>query len=73
MKLCNFIPKARAKIGATTFIKSYSSNECKSMVSVQYDIYGALIYVKGKIVHYIICCIARDVLQKMVGLLKKIW
>ena len=54
------------------FIKSYSSNDCKSVVCVQYDIPGALIYVKGKIVHYIICCIERDVLQKMVGLLKKI-
>ena len=44
------------------------------MVCVQYDIRGvAMIDVKGKIVHYIICCIARDVLQKMVGLLKKIW
>ena len=53
------------------FIKSYSSNDCKSMVCVQYDIREAFIYVKGKIVHYIICCIARDVLQKMVGLLKK--
>ena len=55
------------------FIKSYSSNDCKSMVCVQYDIRTALIYVKGKILHYIICCIARDALQKMVGLLKKIW
>ena len=73
IKLCNFIPKASAKIGVTTFIKSYSSNDCKSMVCVQYDIRGALMYVKGKIVHYIICCIASDVLQKMVGLLKKIW
>ena len=43
------------------------------MVCVQYDIRGALIYVKGKIVHDIIGCIARDVLQEMVGLLKKIW
>ena len=68
-----FFPKASAKIGVTTFIKSYSSNDCKSMVCVQYDIRGALMYVKGKIVHYIICCIARDVLQKMVGFLKKIW
>ena len=41
------------------------------MVCAQYDIRGALMYVKGKIVHYIIYCIARDVLQKMVGLLKK--
>ena len=73
IKLCNFFPKASAKIGVTTFIKSYSSNDCKSMVCAQYDIRGALMYVKGKIVHYIICCIARDVLQKMVGLLKKIW
>ena len=73
IKLCNFIPKASAKIGVTTFIKSYSSNDCKSMVCVQYDIRGALIYVKGKIVHYIIYCIARDALQKMVVLLKKIW
>ena len=73
IKLCNFFPKASAKIGVTMFIKSYSSNDCKSMVCVQCDIRGALIYVKGKIVHYIICCIARDVLQKMVGLLKKIW
>ena len=73
IKLRNFFPKASAKIGVTAFIKSYSSNDCKSMVCVQYDICGALIYVKGKIVHYIICCIARDALQKMVGLLKKIW
>ena len=43
------------------------------MVCVYYDIRGALIYVKEKIVHYIICCIARDVLQKMVWLLKKIY
>ena len=54
------------------FVKSYSSNDCKSMVCVQYDIRGALMYVKVKIVQYIGCCIARDVLQKMVGLLKKI-
>ena len=73
IKLCNFIPKASAKIGVTTFIKSYSSNDCKSMVCVQYDIRAVLIYVKGKIVHYIIYGIARDALQKMVGLLKKIW
>ena len=73
IKLYDFIPKASAKIGVTTFIKSYNSNDCKSMVCAQYDIRGALIYVKGKSVHYIICCIARDVLQKMVGLLKKIW
>ena len=73
IKLCNFISKASAKIGVTTFIMSYSSNDCKSMVCVQYDIRAALIYVRGKIVHYIICCIARDVLQKMVGLLNKIW
>ena len=73
IKLRNFFPKASAKIGVTTFIKSYSSNDCKSMVCVQYDIRAVLIYVKGKIVHYIICCIARDALQKMVGLLKKIW
>ena len=73
IKLCNFFPKASVKIGVTMFIKSYSSNDCKSMVCVQYDIRGALIYAKGKNVHYIICCIARDVLQKMVGLLKKIW
>ena len=72
IKLRNFFAKASAKIGLTTFIKSYSSNDCKYMVCVQYDIRGAFIYVKGKIVHYIICCIARDVLQKMVGLLKKI-
>ena len=70
-KLINFFPKASAKIGVTTFINSYSSNDCKSMVCVQYDVRAALIYVKGKIVHYIICCIARDVLQKMGGLLKK--
>ena len=68
-----FFPKASAKIGVTMFIKSYSSNDCKSMVCVQYDIHAVWIYVKGKIVHYIIFCIARDVLQKMVGLLKKIW
>ena len=43
------------------------------MVCVQYDIRAVLIFVKGKIVHYIIYCIARDALQKMVGLLKKIW
>ena len=73
IKLCNFIPKASAKIEVTMFIKSYSSNDCKSMDCVQYDIRGALMYVKGKIVHYIICCIVRDVLQKSVGLLKKIW
>ena len=73
IKLCNFIPKASAKIGVTTFIKSYSSNDCKSMVCVQYDIPAVLIYVKGKIVHYKFCCIARDALQKMVGLLNKIW
>ena len=54
------------------FIKSYSRNDCKSMVCVQYDICAVLVYVKRKIVHYIICCIARDVLQKMVGLLKEI-
>ena len=62
IKLCNFIPKASAKIGVTTFIKSYSSNDCKSMVCVQYDIPAVLIYVKGKIVHYRFCCIARDAL-----------
>lgn len=73
IKLRNFFPKAIAKIGVTTFIKSYSSNDCKSMVCVQYDIPAVLIYVKGKIVHYRFCCIARDALQKMVGLLKKIW
>ena len=70
IKLRNFFPKASAKIGVTTFIKSYSSNDCKSMVCVPYDIPGVLIYVKGKIVHYRFCCIARDALQKMVGLLK---
>ena len=48
IKLRNFFPKASAKIGVTTFIKSYSSNDCKSMVCVQYDIRGALIYVKEK-------------------------
>ena len=48
IKLCNFIPKASAKIGATTFIKSYSSNNCKSMVCVQYDIRGALMYLNRK-------------------------
>ena len=32
IKLCNFFPKASAKIGVTTFIMSYSSNDCKSMV-----------------------------------------
>ena len=62
IKVRNFFPKASAKIGVTTFIKSYSSYDCKSMVCVQYDIRGALMYVKGKIVHYIICCIARDAL-----------
>ena len=30
-------------------MKSYSSNDCKSMVRVQYDIPVVLIYVKGKI------------------------
>ena len=70
IKLRNLFPKASAKIGVTMFIKSYSSKDCKSMVYVQYDIRAALIYVKRKIVHYIICCIARDALQKMVGLLK---
>ena len=73
IKLRNFFPKASSKIGVTTFIKSYSSNDCKSMVCVQYDISTVLIYVKGKIMHYRFCCIARDALQKMVGLLKKIW
>ena len=73
IKLRNFFPKASAKIGVTTFIKSYSSNDFKSMVCVQYDIPAILIYVKGKIVHYRFCCIARDALQKMVGLLNKIW
>ena len=73
IKLCNFILKSSAKIGVTTFIKSYSSNDCKSMVCVSYDFPVVLIYVKGKIVHYRFCCIARDALQKMVGLLKKIW
>ena len=73
IKLRNFFPKASAKIGVTTFIKSDSSNDCKSMVCVQYDIPAVLIYVKGKIVYYRFCCIARDALQKMVGLLKKIW
>ena len=73
IKLRNFFPKASAKIGVTMFIKSYSSNDCKSMVCVQYDIPAVLIYIKGKIVYYRFCCIARDALQKMVGLLKKIW
>ena len=73
IKLRYFFPKASGKIRVTMFIKSYSSNDCKSVVYVQYDIRAAFIYVKGKIVHYIICCIARDVLQKLVGLLKKIW
>ena len=73
IKLRNFFPKASAKIGITTFIKSYSRNDCKCMVCVQYDTPLVLIYVKGKIVYYRFCCIARDVLQKMVGLLKKIW
>ena len=72
INLSNLFPKASAKIGVTMFIKSYSSNDCKSMVCVQYDIPAVLIYVKGKIVHYRFCCIARDALQKMVGLLKKI-
>ena len=62
IKLRNFFPKASAKIGVTTFIKSYSSNDCESMVCVQYDIPAVLIYVKGKIVHYRFCCIARDAL-----------
>ena len=69
IKLCNLFPKASAKIGVTMFIKSYSSNDCKSMVCVQYDIPAVLIYVKGKIVYYRCCCIARGVLQKMVRLL----
>ena len=73
IKLRNFLPKASAKIGVTTFIKPYSSNDCKSMVCVQYDIPVVLSYVKGKIVYYRFCCIERDALQKMVGLLKKIW
>ena len=47
IKLCNFFPKANAKIGVNTFIKSDSSNDCKSMVCVQYDIPAVLIYVKG--------------------------
>ena len=64
IKLRNFCPKVRGKIGVTTFIKSYKSNDCKSMVCVQYDIPAVLIYVKGKIVHYKLCCIARDALQK---------
>ena len=50
IKLRNFFPKASAKIGVTTFIKSYRSNDCKSMVCVQYDIPAVLSYVKGKIV-----------------------
>src|SRR5215216_5184941 len=66
--LRNFYPKALAKIGVTTFIKSYSSNDCKSMVCVQYDVPAVLSFVKGKIVYYRFCCIARDVLQKMLGL-----
>ena len=70
IKLCNFIPKASAKIGVTTFVKSYSSNDCKSMVCVYYDIPTVLIYVKGKIVYYRFCRIERDAPQKMVGLLK---
>ena len=73
IKLRNFCSKASAKIGVAMFIKSYSSNDCKSMVCGQYDIPAVLIYVKGKIVHYRFCCIARDALQKMVGSLKKIW
>ena len=73
IKLRNFFPKACAKIGVTTFIKSYSSNYFKSMVCVQYDIPTVLIYVKGKIMYFIFCCIAKYALQKMVGLLKKIW
>ena len=73
IKVRNLFAKASAKIGVTMFIKSYSSNDCKSMVCVQYDIPAVLIYVKGKIVLYRFCCIARDALQKMVGLLKKIW
>ena len=70
IKLRNFFPKASAKIGVTMFIKSYSSNNCKSMVCVQYDIPAVLTYVRGNIVYYIFCCIARDALQKMVGSLK---
>ena len=73
IKLRNFFPKASAKIGVTMFIKSHSSNDCKSMVCVQYDNPVVLIYVKAKIVHYKFCCIGRGALQKMVGLLKKIW
>ena len=64
IKLRNFFLKASAKIGVTMFIKSYSSNDCKSMVCVQYDIPAVLIYVKGKIVYYRLCCIAKDMLQK---------
>src|SRR5215216_1613455 len=62
IKLRNFCPKAGGKIGVTTFIKSYRHNDCKSMVCVQYDIPAVLIYVKGKIVYYKLCCIARDAL-----------
>ena len=51
IKLRNLCPKAHEKIGVTTFIKPYRSNDCKSMVCVQYDIPAVLIYVKGKIVH----------------------
>ena len=70
IKLRNSYLKALDKIGVTTFIKSYRSNDCKSMVCVQYDIPAILIYVKDKIVYYIWYCIARDVMQKMVALLK---
>jgi hypothetical protein len=54
----------------TMFIKFYRSNDCKSMVCVQYDIPGVFSYVKAKIVYYSCCCKARDVLQEMIRLLK---
>ena len=49
IKLRNFCPKARAKIGVTMFIKFYRSNDCKSMVCVQYDIPGVFSYVKARL------------------------
>ena len=70
IKLRNFYPKAHAKIGVTLFINSQRSNDCKSMICVQYDIPVVFIYVKRKIVYYRCCCKERDVLQKMVRLLK---
>ena len=70
IKLRNLCPKARGEIGVSIFIKLYRSNDCKSMVCLQYDIRGVFSYVKAKIVYYRCCCRARDVLQEMIRLLK---